>query len=198
MRPTVQSPDRPLTKLYLAGGVAVHFQRAGSSHAGADRRDRRLILGTADARDWLRISRKRRMSIDCVGHNIALAALAGMLSTERVALAERGPLVASILSNLTWSVLSGVAKKNIVANRSGRTIVLSFATAQAADTVTIQLNWVAAGRSQVTLWPMMGKRGSSSTRTRTRRPHDQGGRAGRGPPQVIAGVGADVVVDWMP
>ena len=84
--------------------------------------------------------------------------------------------------------------KNIVAIAAGVTMGLSLATAQAADTVTIQLKWVA--QAQFAGYFVAKEKGFYK---------DAGldvtikaGGPDVAPPQVIAGGGADVVVDWMP
>src|SRR5207302_7568808 len=77
---------------------------------------------------------------------------------------------------------------------AGATIGLSLATAQAADPVTIQLKWVA--QAQFAGYFVAKEKGFYK---------DAGldvtikaGGPDVAPPQVIAGGGADVVVDWMP
>src|SRR5436190_5561922 len=77
---------------------------------------------------------------------------------------------------------------------AGLTLGLSWATAQAADTVTIQLKWVA--QAQFAGYFVAKEKGFYK---------DAGldvtikaGGPDVAPPQVIAGGGADVVIDWMP
>jgi NitT/TauT family transport system substrate-binding protein len=84
--------------------------------------------------------------------------------------------------------------KKILALAAGATIGLSLATAQAADTVTVQLKWVA--QAQFAGYFVAKEKGFYK---------DAGldvtikaGGPDVAPPQVIAGGGADVVVDWMP
>src|ERR1700728_1986619 len=84
--------------------------------------------------------------------------------------------------------------KKIVALVAGATMGMSLATAQAADTVTIQLKWVA--QAQFAGYFVAKEKGFYK---------DAGldvtikaGGPDVAPPQVIAGGGADVVVDWMP
>ena len=84
--------------------------------------------------------------------------------------------------------------KNIVALAAGVTMGLSLATAQAADTVTIQLKWVA--QAQFAGYFVAKEKGfyKDAGLDVTIKP----GGPDVAPPQVIAGGGADVVVDWMP
>src|SRR5882724_2431614 len=84
--------------------------------------------------------------------------------------------------------------KNIVALAAGVTMGLSLATAQAADTVTIQLKWVA--QAQFAGYIVAKEKGfyKDAGLDVTIKP----GGPDVAPPQVIAGGGADVVVDWMP
>jgi len=84
--------------------------------------------------------------------------------------------------------------KNIVAIAAGVTMGLSLATAQAADTVTIQLKWVA--QAQFAGYFVAKEKGfyKDAGLDVTIKP----GGPDVAPPQVIAGGGADVVVDWMP
>jgi NitT/TauT family transport system substrate-binding protein len=84
--------------------------------------------------------------------------------------------------------------KKILALATGATMGLSLATAQAADPVTIQLKWVA--QAQFAGYFVAKEKGFYK---------DAGldvtikaGGPDVAPPQVIAGGGADVVVDWMP
>src|SRR3981189_1371308 len=84
--------------------------------------------------------------------------------------------------------------KNIVALTAGVTMGLSLATAQAADTVTIQLKWVS--QAQFAGYIVAKEKGfyKDAGLDVTIKP----GGPDVAPPQVIAGGGADVVVDWMP
>ena len=84
--------------------------------------------------------------------------------------------------------------KNIVALAAGVTMGLSLATAQAADTVTVQLKWVS--QAQFAGYFVAKEKGfyKDAGLDVTIRP----GGPDVAPPQVIAGGGADVVVDWMP
>ena len=84
--------------------------------------------------------------------------------------------------------------KKIVALAAGMTMGLSLATAQAADTVTIQLKWVA--QAQFAGYFVAKEKGfyKDVGLDVTIKP----GGPDVAPPQVIAGGGADVVVDWMP
>src|ERR1700716_4324539 len=84
--------------------------------------------------------------------------------------------------------------KNIVALAAGVTMGLSLATAQAADKVTIQLKWVA--QAQFAGYFVAKEKGfyKDAGLDVTIKP----GGPDVAPPQVIAGGGADVVVDWMP
>src|ERR1700739_4868140 len=84
--------------------------------------------------------------------------------------------------------------KNIMAVSAGLVFALSLTTARAADTVTIQLKWVA--QAQFAGYFVAKEKGFYK---------DAGldvtikaGGPDVAPPQVIAGGGADVVVDWMP
>jgi NitT/TauT family transport system substrate-binding protein len=84
--------------------------------------------------------------------------------------------------------------KKILAFAVGATMGLSLASAQAADKVTIQLKWVA--QAQFAGYFVAKEKGFYK---------DAGldvtikaGGPDVAPPQVIAGGGADVVVDWMP
>src|SRR5437016_9495703 len=84
--------------------------------------------------------------------------------------------------------------KKILALAAGAAIGLSLATAQAADPVTIQLKWVS--QAQFAGYFVAKEKGFYK---------DAGldvtikaGGPDVAPPQVIAGGGADVVVDWMP
>src|SRR6202789_1427428 len=84
--------------------------------------------------------------------------------------------------------------KNIVAIAAGVTMGLSLATAQAADAVTVQLKWVA--QAQFAGYFVAKEKGfyKDAGLDVTIKP----GGPDVAPPQVIAGGGADVVVDWMP
>src|SRR4030088_2240800 len=83
---------------------------------------------------------------------------------------------------------------NIVALAAGVTLGLSLATAHAADTVTIQLKWVS--QAQFAGYFVAKEKGfyKDAGLDVTIKP----GGPDVAPPQVIAGGGADVVVDWMP
>src|SRR4030088_932302 len=84
--------------------------------------------------------------------------------------------------------------KNIVALAAGMTLGLSLATAHAADSVTIQLKWVA--QAQFAGYFVAKDKGfyKEDGLDVTIKP----GGPDVAPPQVNAGGGADVVVDWMP
>src|SRR5258708_7996473 len=84
--------------------------------------------------------------------------------------------------------------KNIVALAAGVTMGLSLATAQAADTVTIQLKWVS--QAQFAGYFVAKEKGfyKDAGLDVTIKP----GGPDVAPPQVIAGGGAHVAVDWMP
>src|ERR1700704_4540272 len=84
--------------------------------------------------------------------------------------------------------------KNIVALAAVVTMGLSLATAQAADTVTIQLKWVS--QAQFAGYFVAKEKGfyKDAGLDVTIKP----GGPDIAPPQVIAGGGADVVIDWMP
>src|ERR1700693_647235 len=84
--------------------------------------------------------------------------------------------------------------KNIVAIAAGMTMGVSLGTAQAADTVTIQLKWVA--QAQFAGYFVAKEKGfyKDAGLDVTIKP----GGPDVAPPQVIAGGGAAVVVDWMP
>jgi NitT/TauT family transport system substrate-binding protein len=84
--------------------------------------------------------------------------------------------------------------KKIVALAAGMTMGLSLATAQAADKVTIQLKWVS--QAQFAGYFVAKEKGfyKDAGLDVTIKP----GGPDVAPPQVIAGGGADVVVDWMP
>ena len=188
-----------LTEALSAGGAAVHFQRLEDQrHAGADRRDRRRILRNADAGHRLSHLDGGGTNGDRhgVGGNRARGDRGnGFLRTCRARRA-RDHFLASILSNLTRRVLkaSEYRMKKIVALATGMTMGLSLATAQAADTVTIQLKWVA--QAQFAGYFVAKEKGfyKDAGLDVTIKP----GGPDVAPPQVIAGGGADVVVDWMP
>src|SRR5271170_498917 len=84
--------------------------------------------------------------------------------------------------------------KKIMALAVGMTMGLSLATAQAADTVTIQLKWVS--QAQFAGYFVAKDKGfyKDEKLDVTIKP----GGPDVAPPQVIAGGGADVVIDWMP
>jgi NitT/TauT family transport system substrate-binding protein len=84
--------------------------------------------------------------------------------------------------------------KKIVALATGMTMGLSLAAAQAADSVTIQLKWVS--QAQFAGYFVAKDKGfyKDAGLDVTIKP----GGPDVAPPQVIAGGGADVVVDWMP
>src|SRR3979490_3422571 len=84
--------------------------------------------------------------------------------------------------------------KNIVALAAGVTMGLSLATAQAADTVTIQLKWVS--QFQFAGYFVAKEKGFYKEVGLDAAINRDGPDVA--PPQVIAGGGADVVVDWMP
>src|SRR3981081_4555079 len=84
--------------------------------------------------------------------------------------------------------------KNIVALAAGVTMGLSLATAQAAETCTVQLN--TGSQAQFAGYFVAKEKGfyKDAGLDVTIKP----GGPDVAPPQVIAGGGADVVVDWMP
>ncbi len=84
--------------------------------------------------------------------------------------------------------------KKILALVAGATMGLSLATAQAVDKVTIQLKWVS--QAQFAGYFVAKEKGfyKDAGLDVTIKP----GGPDVAPPQVIAGGGADVVVDWMP
>jgi NitT/TauT family transport system substrate-binding protein len=84
--------------------------------------------------------------------------------------------------------------KKILAFAATATMGLSLASAQAADKVTIQLKWVA--QAQFAGYFVAKEKGfyKDAGLDVTIKP----GGPDVAPPQVIAGGGADVVVDWMP
>src|SRR5712664_959889 len=84
--------------------------------------------------------------------------------------------------------------KKVVALVAGVAMGLSLATAQAADTVTIQLKWVA--QAQFAGYFVAKDKGfyKDADLDVTINP----GGPDVAPPQVIAGGGADVIIDWMP
>src|ERR1700739_353199 len=84
--------------------------------------------------------------------------------------------------------------KNIMAVSAGAVLALAAPTARAADTVTIQLKWVA--QAQFAGYFVAKDKGfyKEAGLDVTIKP----GGPDVAPPQVIAGGGADVVVDWMP
>jgi NitT/TauT family transport system substrate-binding protein len=103
---------------------------------------------------------------------------------------------ASILPNLTRRVLtaSEYRMKKVLAFATGIAMGFSLTTAQAADAVTIQLKWVA--QAQFAGYFVAKEKGfyKEAGLDVTIKP----GGPDVAPPQVIAGGGADVVVDWMP
>src|SRR3954452_4334891 len=84
--------------------------------------------------------------------------------------------------------------KKILAVAAGAAIGLSLASAQAQDKVTIQLKWVA--QAQFAGYFVAKEKGfyKDAGLDVTINP----GGPDIAPPQVIAGGGADVIVDWMP
>src|SRR5207302_8591540 len=84
--------------------------------------------------------------------------------------------------------------KHSFALATGLTLGLSLASAQAADSVTIQLKWVS--QAQFAGYFVARDKGfyKDAGLDVTIKP----GGPDVAPPQVIAGGGADVVVDWMP
>ncbi len=84
--------------------------------------------------------------------------------------------------------------KRLMALAAGLTLALPFAGAQAADPVTIQLKWVS--QAQFAGYFVAKAKGfyKDAGLDVTIKP----GGPDVAPPQVIAGGGADVVVDWMP
>ena len=84
--------------------------------------------------------------------------------------------------------------KHMLALAAGLTLGLPLSAAQAADPVTIQLKWVA--QAQFAGYFVARDRGfyKEAGLDVTIKP----GGPDVAPPQVIAGGGADVVVDWMP
>jgi len=84
--------------------------------------------------------------------------------------------------------------KKMLAFAAGAILGLSAAAAQAADAVTIQLKWVA--QAQFAGYFVAKEKGfyKDAGLDVTIKP----GGPDVAPPQVIAGGGADVVVDWMP
>src|SRR6202051_4386482 len=118
------------------------------------------------------------------------------MKETRRACRARDHFLASILSNLNRRVLkaSEYRMKKVLAFATGMTMGLSLAAAQAADTVTIQLKWVAhapfAGYFVAKEKGFYKDVGLDVT--------IKPGGPDVAPPQVMAGGGADVVVDWMP
>src|SRR3982074_2458643 len=84
--------------------------------------------------------------------------------------------------------------KKLMALALGMTIGLSFATAQAADPVTIQLKWVSQAHFAGYLVAKDKGFYKEAGLDVTIKP----GGPDVAPPQVVGGGGADVVVDWMP
>src|SRR5271169_5984379 len=84
--------------------------------------------------------------------------------------------------------------KKVIALAAGMTFGLSLASAQAADSVTIQLKWVS--QAQFAGYYVAKDKGfyKEAGLDVTIKP----GGPDVAPPQVIAGGGADVVLDWMP
>ncbi|MET0170537.1 MAG: ABC transporter substrate-binding protein, partial [Aliihoeflea sp.] len=84
--------------------------------------------------------------------------------------------------------------KHILALAAGLAVGLSLTSAQAADAVTIQLKWVS--QAQFAGYFVAKSKGfyKEAGLDVTIKP----GGPDVAPPQVIAGGGADVVVDWMP
>ena len=84
--------------------------------------------------------------------------------------------------------------KHSLALAAGLTLGLAVTAAQAADTVTIQLKWVS--QAQFAGYFVAKEKGfyKDAGLDVTIKP----GGPDVAPPQVIAGGGADVVVDWMP
>ena len=84
--------------------------------------------------------------------------------------------------------------KELLALAAGAALGLSAVSAQAADSVTIQLKWVA--QAQFAGYFVAKEKGfyKDAGLDVTIKP----GGPDVAPPQVIAGGGADVVVDWMP
>jgi NitT/TauT family transport system substrate-binding protein len=88
----------------------------------------------------------------------------------------------------------GFGMKKIAGIVAGAAVALSTVSAQAADKVTIQLKWVA--QAQFAGYFVAKEKGfyKDAGLDVTIKP----GGPDVAPPQVIAGGGADVVVDWMP
>src|SRR3954470_19776940 len=84
--------------------------------------------------------------------------------------------------------------KNTLAMAAGLTLGLALASAQAADPVTIQLKWV----SQAQFAGYFVARDKGFYKEAGLDVTIKAGGPDVAPPQVIAGGGADVVVDWMP
>src|SRR3982074_1587165 len=84
--------------------------------------------------------------------------------------------------------------KKIVALAAGVTMGLSLATAQAADPVTVQLKWVTQAQFAGYYVAKAKNYYKDAGLDVTINP----GGPDVAPPQVIAGGGADVVIDWMP
>src|ERR1700751_2107694 len=84
--------------------------------------------------------------------------------------------------------------KRTLAVSAGLVFALSLTTARAADTVTVQLKWVA--QAQFAGYFVAKEKGfyKDAGLDVTINP----GGPDVAPPQVIAGGGADAVVDWMP
>src|ERR1700752_1040803 len=84
--------------------------------------------------------------------------------------------------------------KHSLATAAGLALGLAVTAAQAADTVTIQLKWVS--QAQFAGYFVAKEKGfyKEAGLDVTIKP----GGPDIAPPQVIAGGGADVVVDWMP
>src|SRR5580704_17651717 len=84
--------------------------------------------------------------------------------------------------------------RHTLAMAAGLALGLSLSSAQAADPVTIQLKWVT--QAQFAGYIVAKEKGfyKDAGLDVTIKP----GGPDVAPPQVIAGGGADVVVDWMP
>ena len=182
-----------------AGGAAVHLQRAEDQcDTGADWRNRCRVFRHADAGH--RISHLHRGGPHGDRHGLGgdrarSTRRNGFLRICRAG-RTRDNFLAPVVSDLDRQGLRILEfpMKHTLALAAGLTFGLALSSAQAADPVTIQLKWVS--QAQFAGYFVARDKGfyKEAGLDVTIKP----GGPDVAPPQVIAGGGADVVVDWMP
>src|SRR5690606_20202499 len=180
-----------------AGGRPVHLQRAEDQFdAGADRRHRRRVLRHAHRRHGLPHLDRGRTD-ECrhgLGGDRGRGGRGLRLLRGRVPRREGRDVLASVCPWWIGATSEGeTMKKTAVALLAGAMSLAAF-QALAADKVTLQLKWVT--QAQFAGYYVAKDKGFYEEENLD--VEIKPGGPDIAPPQVIAGGGADVVVDWMP